>query len=285
MKFLSGLFGRKSDPQPNPHPGPEAKTTFEVEVEEKDMAILEAAAEVANALDADPAKTADLDETMGAEAEPSDLDEVDLSTVETVMDNVGKPRQASVNIWDLDEDEEAEAETAAPVVAAPDRSSSRARRNRTRLIGFDKSDGDVVDLFDESEQVAPTERVQFPVGWMLVVEGPGRGHCFALTAGMAQIGRGDDQAVQLDFGDSAISRTNHAAIVYDPDGRKFILGHGGKANIVRLNGKPVISNEDLADGDKISIGETVLKLKTLCGPDFDWSDTDSGEEHEDVAIA
>jgi hypothetical protein len=54
---------------------------------------------------------------------------------------------------------------------------------------------------------------------------------------------------------------------------------------VRLNGRAVVSTEPMEDGAQIKIGETILMLKTLCGPDFDWADTDDGEEDDDVAIA
>jgi pSer/pThr/pTyr-binding forkhead associated (FHA) protein len=87
--------------------------------------------------------------------------------------------------------------------------------------------------------------------------------------------------VKLDFGDNSISRTNHAVVAYDDEQRKFFLGHGGKANIVRLNGKPVLSTEELAHNDIIRIGETTLRFLALCGPDFDWADgegTQGGDE-------
>lgn len=175
----------------------------------------------------------------------------------------------------------------------PTRAPARKRRNKTRLLGFDTSEGDVVDLFDAGDETSDAAEpapeaapaVMFPVGWILVTEGPGRGHSFALTAGMSSIGRGSDQAVCLDFGDNAISRTNHAAIVYDADTRSFLMGQGGKTNIVRLNGKPVISNETLSNGDEIKIGETVLRLHALCGADFDWTAPEGEEEADDVAIA
>lgn len=200
--------------------------------------------------------------------------------------------KGQANIWDLDD--AAPAKPAAPQPAEPAqaadasaRQASRARRNRTRIIGFEKSSGDIVDLFEQQAEATPKNYVQYPVGWLLVVDGPGHGHCFSLFAGMAQIGRGEDQSIQLDFGDTAISRNNHAAIVFDPDEKKFVLGHGGKANIVRLNGKPVISNADIGEGDMIKIGDTTLQLKVLCGADFDWkTDTKPDEEDdEDVAIA
>ena len=200
----------------------------------------------------------------------------------------------AVNIWDMEDNGTSTelpatppvAPTAAPVAAsaAAARSPARSRRTKTRLIGFEKSDGDVVDLFNDAPKAAPAKSVRFPVGWIVVTEGPGRGESFPLLAGMSQIGRGEDQAIQLDFGDNSISRSNHAAIVYDPDSKEFLLGHGGKSNIVRLNDKPLISNESLSSGDIIRIGETVLRFVALCGKSFNWTDGATGED-EDVAIA
>jgi pSer/pThr/pTyr-binding forkhead associated (FHA) protein len=122
------------------------------------------------------------------------------------------------------------------------------------------------------------------VGWIVVADGPGYGESFTLKAGMSAIGRGEDQAVALDFGDTAISRSNHAAIVFDPETAQFFLGHGGKSNIVRLNGQPVISNESLKSGDMIRLGETTLRFVALCGSEFSWS-ANGGQEAEHVEIA
>jgi hypothetical protein len=146
----------------------------------------------------------------------------------------------------------------------------RAGRVKTRLLGFDQNLG--TDPFETGEAAPAAAVVRFPVGWIVVVEGPGRGASFTLFNGVSAIGRGDDQPVKLDFGDSSISRTNHAVLAYDNEQRKFFLGHGGKANIVRLNGKPVLSTEELAHNDMIRIGETTLRFLALCGADFDWSD-------------
>jgi len=159
--------------------------------------------------------------------------------------------------------------------------------NKTRLMGFDTSDGRVVDLFGEDKATKTTGRTQFAVAMVMVADGPGRGECFALPSGMSQIGRGEDQAVQLDFGDMAISRENHAAIVYDPKEHTFLLGHGGKSNIVRLNGKPVVTTSDLKDGDEIEIGETKLRFAALCSGEFNWEnvETDEGDDDDDVEIA
>ena len=171
-------------------------------------------------------------------------------------------------------------EAAAAAVAAADqaRAARRAKqRTRTRLIGFDASGPSALDpLAGQAAAPAPSAAaaaaVRFPVGWIVVIDGPGRGESFALASGLNQIGRGEEQQVRLDFGDDTISRENHASIAFDEETRTCYLGHGGKSNLVRRNGRPVLSTEELGDGDVIRVGETTLKFKALCGADFSWSD-------------
>ncbi len=272
MKFLRALFGKKGG---------------------------SSAADSADSLEQSYRDTigsiVDENETLQSQQSGSDVAVTDILTNINTKVNTGEAAQGApaVNIWDMDDGGSTELPSAAPQLpsaaasAAAARSPARSRRTKTRLIGFDKSDGDVVDIFNDAPKAAPPAvRSKFPVGWIVVVEGPGRGESFALFAGMSQIGRGDDQAVQLDFGDNSISRTNHAAIVYDPETYEFTLGHGGKSNIVRLNDKPLISNELLKTGDVMRIGETVLRFVALCDENFNWDDNDAdGEDDEDVAIA
>jgi len=119
----------------------------------------------------------------------------------------------------------------------------------------------------------------------VIVSGPGRGAAFPVMRGISQIGRGADQTISLDFGDMAVSRQNHAAIAYDPATHQFHLGHGGKSNLVRLNGKPLLTTSVVGDRDVIQIGETTLMLKVLCTPDFNWSAVASEGDGNDMAIA
>ncbi len=158
----------------------------------------------------------------------------------------------------------------------------RAGRVKTRLLGFTRPEDAAPDPFaaegSAPKPIVPTTHTMNPVGWIMVVKGPGHGACFTLTAGASKIGRGEGQAVRLDFGDTSISRDNHAAIAYDDEQRKFYLGHGGKANLVRLNDMPVLSTEPLNDGDHIRIGETTLRFLALCGPDFVWEDSDGAND-------
>ena len=160
-------------------------------------------------------------------------------------------------------------------------------------LGFEAQPTAVVPLFDgiDSAAIAPAAAapgkgyVMFPAGWLVVKDGPGKGASFALSQGVSQIGRGADQTVSLDFGDMAVSRQNHAAIAYDPATHEFHVGHGGKSNLVRLNGRPLLATEPAADGDEIQIGETTLVLKVLCSPEFNWSSFETEGDGHDMAIA
>jgi len=161
---------------------------------------------------------------------------------------------------------------------AAGRATRQAGRVKTRLLGFNTAQDSAPDPFDNpqsqksggSAQIPAQNSAMYPVGWMVVADGPGRGHAFTLFDGVSQIGRGEGQAIRLDFGDNSISRSSHAAIAYDGEQQAFFLGHGGKANLVRLNGNPVLSTEKLSNGAQIRIGETTLRFVALCGNEFDW---------------
>lgn len=194
-----------------------------------------------------------------------------------------------VNIWEMEE--EVATPTPAREITSDAGARRRSSRTKTRVLGFEPQPAAVVPLFDEGrmdESIEPGDKagvVMYPTGWLVIKSGPGRGAAFPVMRGVSQIGRGSDQTIALDFGDMAISRQNHAAIAYDPATHQFHVGHGGKSNLVRLNGKPLLSTAVAGDGDVIQIGETTLVLKVLCTADFNWSAVDSGGDANDMAIA
>jgi hypothetical protein len=110
------------------------------------------------------------------------------------------------------------------------------------------------------------------VGWLVVVSGPGRGRFAAISDGMNSVGRGEDQATRMNFGDESISRSEHAFITYDYKDRKFYIQHGGKMNVVRLNEAPVLQPMALKSGDMVSLGQTTARFVPFCDESFDWND-------------
>ncbi|MHA1538560.1 MAG: FHA domain-containing protein [Alphaproteobacteria bacterium] len=130
----------------------------------------------------------------------------------------------------------------------------------------------------EDKQAAPgsTEReepMEDPVvGWVVVVEGPGQGASVTLGYGMNSIGRAPSERICLDFGDTQISRTNHASITYDPRGKKYFVAHGGGKNLTYLGEEPVLMPVQMKGGEEILVGDTKLRFVPFCGEDFDWRD-------------
>ena len=214
-----------------------------------------------------------------------DLDAEKLATlrddVPTVPVSESEPKRKSAVARDVDVSEaKAEPETAptrsepanlfeVPNPLAP-RRNVRVARVRTRIMGFG-ANASANDMFDVASDDA-SGSLDFPVGWLVVTQGPGRGKSFTLQNVVSTIGRGLDQTITLNFGDDTISRSNHAAVAFDDQMNACFLGYGGKANLVRLNGRPVLTTEQLAHGDLIRIGETDLRYVALCGPDFVWGD-------------
>lgn len=184
-------------------------------------------------------------------------------------------RTAPASMWDglEDEDDADGVQTALPL---PTRSP--VGRAKTRLLGQQETTDFGSDVFEDSAPAQKAIGVRFPVGFLIVVGGPGRGTAFTLQAGVSQIGRGDDETIPLNFGDTAISRHNHASVAYDAETHDYYIGHGGKLNMVRLNGRPVLSTEPLHDGDHIRIGETTLKFMALCSKEFNWSEAMAEQE-------
>ena len=111
-----------------------------------------------------------------------------------------------------------------------------------------------------------------PVGWLVIVDGPGRGHVATLGMGLNSIGRARTERVSLDYGDAMISRTNHGVITFDPRSRKFYVQHGGGTNLTYVNDEPVLAPRDLEPFTHLQMGETVLRFVPLCGPEFSWDD-------------
>jgi len=160
------------------------------------------------------------------------------------------------------------------------RGASRHGRVKTRLLGFNTVMETETDPMAGNVTASAAPCTSFPVGWLVVVEGAGRGSAFTLFQGVSTIGRGENQTVRLDFGDNSISRETHASIAYDARQQGFYIGHGGKTNIVRRNDRPVLCTEEIAAGDHITIGETTLRFVPFCSPDFSWEQkADSGRAY------
>ena len=111
------------------------------------------------------------------------------------------------------------------------------------------------------------------VGWLVVVGGPGLGSFRPIFEGNNAIGRGKDQRIPLDFGDTTISSEEQAYIRYDSMDRSFLfVPNLSKTNIVAINDKRPTGAVKLELMDVITMGRTQLAFVPFCGEEFDWSE-------------
>ena len=112
------------------------------------------------------------------------------------------------------------------------------------------------------------------VGWLVVVDGPGKGTDLRVGIGQNMVGRDPENRIGLVFGDRKISRRDHLRVNYDHEHRVFSVVPGTSANLAYLNGTAIEQRCVLAAGDTISIGRTTLRFVAFCGDDFNWPDAD-----------
>ena len=124
-----------------------------------------------------------------------------------------------------------------------------------------------------SPAAGPTQQIAPVVGFLVVVDGPGRGNYRAIYAGANTIGRNASQRIPIDFGDDTISGDQQAFLVYDARMRQFqLVPNLGRPNLVHLNEQALLTNAVLKVHDKVTMGRTTLLFMPLCGQDFDWAD-------------
>lgn len=111
-----------------------------------------------------------------------------------------------------------------------------------------------------------------PVGWLVVVQGPGQGRVATIGNGVNTIGRDHTERICLDFGDTLISRQRHALITYDPKSKIFYVQQGDGKNLIYIGDAPVLVPTELEEFSTIQMGETVLLFVPLCGERFDWTE-------------
>jgi hypothetical protein len=113
------------------------------------------------------------------------------------------------------------------------------------------------------------------VAWLVVIDGPGKGNSVRLGMMQNRLGRDTEgNEAAFPFADPEMSRTAHAVLTYDPNGRKDYLKGGDGRNLTYVGGEPVLMPMQLKGGERIQLGQTTVLFVPLCGPDFDWFETE-----------
>jgi len=109
-----------------------------------------------------------------------------------------------------------------------------------------------------------------PTGWLVAIEGPGKGTVLTVGIGNNGVGRGDEPRVTIPFDDNEISRGQSFSVVYDPKHRRYYLLPGSGKTLVYFNEQPVLERIDLNTGMSFQVGQTTFRFIGLCDEKFDW---------------
>jgi len=115
------------------------------------------------------------------------------------------------------------------------------------------------------------QEIEPVVGWLVCVEGAQRGLDYKIRVGKNFIGRADDMDIQI-LGDNAISRRNHAIVVYDPKKRNTVLLPGESSGLTYLNSDAVYVPKELVGYDIVELGKSQFLFIPFCGDNFEWKD-------------
>ena len=185
------------------------------------------------------------------------------------------PRRTAASITATNRSGTAGEIDAVPTVPVGRKDWNVAADEDTRVYRPDRPDGSA-QLSGEVEE-ADDPMADPPAGWLVVVDGPGKGRAVALGLHHNPIGRDETNRVALDHGDETISRHRHLIVTYDPEGRRFYVTPGDGTNLCYVNDEPVLASMPLEPCAHIRTGRTTFRFVPLCGPDFSW-DAAVGED-------
>ncbi|MMZ57277.1 hypothetical protein D3C76_355350 [compost metagenome] len=145
-------------------------------------------------------------------------------------------------------------------VEQPAKSDSRQSQNAAEM------DDKTMPYLGETTGIQPV------TGWLVCVEGPQMGQDYRIMSEKNFIGRAEEMHIRI-IGDNAVSRRNHAVIVYDPKKRNFYLLPGDASGLAYHNNEAVYSPAELNAYDLIQLGRSKFVFVPLCGPHFEWDNS------------
>lgn len=154
----------------------------------------------------------------------------------------------------------------------------------TQIIGWkagEKSPGQQKESRNEDDSPATvalfTSRFDPPVGWFVIVDGPGRGQTCEIHYGQNSVGTRPGQRICLNFGDADIQAVDHAMVFFDERKQRFYIRPNDPTISITVNSRPIEQPTELNDFDRIKLGSTTLLFVPLCRDGFDWHSSEDDD--------
>lgn len=113
------------------------------------------------------------------------------------------------------------------------------------------------------------QQKRYVVGWLIGLNGSGRGESYAVRMGRNVIGR--DRRSDIVVNDDQAS-SHHADLVFRPEERRFILMDHNSTNGTYVNESEIEPRRDLSGKDIVRIGSHRFLFMPLCHDGFHWDD-------------
>lgn len=110
---------------------------------------------------------------------------------------------------------------------------------------------------------------RYVVGWLIALNGVGRGESHPLRLGKNTIGR-DPRSDIVVFDEQ--TSAHHADLVYRPEGHRFLLMDHNSTNGTYVNDREIEPRCDLAARDIVRVGSHRFLFVPLCDDSFSWDD-------------
>ena len=138
----------------------------------------------------------------------------------------------------------------------------------------EKTQGFFDDVIPQNSPVSKASSANHDVGlaagWLICIKGVNAGRDYKLGMGRNAIGRDESNSVAL-LGDTSVSRTEQAVLVYEPHGNKFYALPGRSTSLAYLNGDVLLSRTEMRKNDVLELGKTQLMLIPCCDDKFSWT--------------
>lgn len=112
---------------------------------------------------------------------------------------------------------------------------------------------------------------QYAVGWLVVIDGPGKGHSITVKPGQSIAQRSADSAIPLVYGDGGITGSQKQFVItYAQQSNQFYITSGDGVSENYLNGQILLQPSELKSGDLIQCSQTTLRFVAFCDQAFKW---------------
>ncbi|MCC8066365.1 MAG: FHA domain-containing protein [Clostridiales bacterium] len=125
---------------------------------------------------------------------------------------------------------------------------------------------------------SPGRGTAYVTGWLVCVDGPGKGRDYRICHGMNWIGSSPVMDIVL-YSDAQVAPVRHCSIAYDGKSNRF-FAVAGSGSITYYNGSLLEDSHELHPGDELKIGSSTYEFVPFCREGRTWEEKEEKKAEE-----